>query len=765
MHRILTSCAAVLALAAIVPAAASGGGWVQDGLGAYATAPAAGGLFERADPSPPRAPWRTAAMLRQAAPTNQWYSSLMFERWSYPLYALPVSYRATPAGLELGVPRQTMHSAPDGWREVVWPHRAQITVEPTAFKPKSARLAGRGDWNVDLKLGDGAHALRATLVRGSPFSYYRVDTGGVRLSLAAAASGVHASRDGTTQDFAVEGQQYAVFAPDGARWQWNSPRQLVLQLPPGKGFFSIAALPDASAATLALFQAHAFAFVTDTRVHWAYDQATSQVHTRYSARTQSMQDGQRVALLGLLPNLWWQQHIAGLLDTGFASVRGRIKLLAADDFSTTLTYHGFVPQWPTLPAADGGARTDTLLGGDVAKMHFAFGVQGNGTYWMGKGLGRAAQLLAIASAQHRGGDAQALQRMLEAHMQQFFAGHNHFNYFVVDHTIGTTVGFPSEYGSVSHMNDHHFHYGYWITAAAQIALHDPQWARRSHWGGMVDLLVRDIATPKRGSADDPFLRNFDVYEGHSWASGDAMMDAGNNQESSSEAVNAWAGLILWGAATGDTAMRDLGIYLYTTEVHSIDLYWFDLPHIVFAPGYRRVLAAQVFGDKYAYNTWWTQNPREVQGINLLPITDASTYLGRDPAYIARFFKAMHAMSRRYAKAGMSDGTPADIWQDVFAEYMALDNPQQALAAWNSQGSTEAGDSRTHAYYWIRSLQRMGRPDFGVTADTPLYAVFRLPSGRTTHLAYDAGAQPLTVHFSDGAELHVAPHALASDIQP
>ena len=33
---------------------------------------------------------------------------------------------------------------------------------------------------------------------------------------------------------------------------------------------------------------------------------------------------------------------------------------------------------------------------------------------------------------------------------------------------------------------------------------------------------------------------------------------------------------------------------------------------------------QVFGGKYAYNTWWTQEPRQIFGINLLPITPAST---------------------------------------------------------------------------------------------------------------------------------------------
>ena len=750
---------AVAALSTWLPAfGATPNPSIPDGLGSYYARAHAAGLFSSSPAAPPVARFRTPAMQAQAAPTSQWYSSVMFTRWSYPLYAIPVSYRAVPAGFEVGVPTQAMQSAADGYKQVVWAHRAQITVEP-GFKPDAALLAGRGDWSATLAMPGQGHTLRATVVQGSPFSYYQVDDTRVTLQLASAAQGIAAGADGSDVDFTVGSQAFAVYGPAGASMHWQSPTRLVLDLPAGKGWFSVAALPDTSASTLKLFHDHAYAFVTDTRVHWRYDQAGSRVLTDYDFTTRSMRDGQHVALVGLFPNLWWGQDIAGLQSVGYASVRGRVKLLAANHFATSLTYHGIVPYWPGLPASDGGSRVDTLLGGDTAAMPGAFEVQGNGTYWVGKGLGRAAQLMNIAYAQGRTDDARQLQQMIEQHLEQFFSGKDSSSYFVVDHSLGTTLGYPSEYGSVSHMNDHHFHYGYWINAAAQLAMRDPQWATKDHWGGMVDLLVDDIATSRRGEASYPFLRNFDPYEGHSWASGDATMEDGNNQESSSEAVNAWAGLIFWGAATGDTQLRDLGIYLYTTEVNAIDDYWFDQHHVVFAPDYHRVLAAQVFGDKYAYNTWWTQNPREIQGINLLPITPASTYLGADPHYITGFFDAMHAMTERYAAAGMSDGTPADIWQDVFAEYRALAFPAQALQHWDSQGSAEGGDSRTHAYYWIRSLQHMGRPDFSVTADTPLYAVFATPDHIVTHLAYNPGAQALPVHFSDGVSGLVAAHEL------
>jgi endoglucanase Acf2 len=45
----------------------------------------------------------------------------------------------------------------------------------------------------------------------------------------------------------------------------------------------------------------------------------------------------------------------------------------------------------------------------------------------------------------------------------------------------------------------------------------------------------DIATAVRNSSLFPFLRNFDVYQGHSWASGNSEFADGNNMESSESA--------------------------------------------------------------------------------------------------------------------------------------------------------------------------------------------------------------------------------------
>jgi hypothetical protein len=57
---------------------------------------------------------------------------------------------------------------------------------------------------------------------------------------------------------------------------------------------------------------------------------------------------------------------------------------------------------------------------------------------------------------------------------------------------------------------------------------------------------------------------------------------------------------------------------------------------------------------------------------------------------------------------------------------------------------------------------MGTPDTGVTANTPLYSVFKTPEGRKTYLAFNAGSSEIQVTFSDGKKMTVAAGKLARE---
>lgn len=716
----------------------------------------------------PRALGRTEAMAQRAAPTNQWYSALVFNPKPEVLYAQPLTVRATPAGLEVALPTKDVVPTERRDVEIRYPHRDPMVLSPVAFEPGAARLARASDWAIDIAMGRGDDQMTGTVAHGSPYVQLQISRGDLRLRLPTAGERWAEAGDPRVLALRVKGRTYALFGPTGVKWEPVSPTEWLARLPAGAGYVAAAVLPDESAQTLALFTRHAYAFVTDTRVDWRYDVAASQVVSTFTATTRTMEGENHGPLLGLYPHQWFNNpSLAGKLGPGFDTVRGKIRLLASPTFATTTPYTGFVPYWPGVKS---GPRLDELadlMKADLRKRRDLIPMAENrdnwrtSAYWQGKGLTRTTQLMAVAEQQGDLVMRDQLLTMARERAEFWFSGKSEVSYFHYDKGLGTLVTYPDEFFAVAQMNDHHFHYGYWIRAAAEIALRDPAWAAKDKWGAMVDLLVADIATAERGRADFPFLRNFDPYEGHSWASGVGLGEWGNNQESSSEAVNAWAALILWAEVHGDTRLRDLGVYLYATEVEAINHYWFDLHKLVLAPEYKNVEVSMLFGGKYAHNTWWTDEPRQIHGINLLPIASFSTYLGRDPAFIQRNLAAMKAETAIYDERGQRppNPPPRDIWQDIFAKYLALADPAAALAQWDRYGSVEVGDTRSHTLHWMLSLNAMGTPDFGVTADTPLYQVFKRSDGAKTYLAYNATKVPLNVHFSDGRKLTVAPGTL------
>jgi endoglucanase Acf2 len=204
--------------------------------------------------------------------------------------------------------------------------------------------------------------------------------------------------------------------------------------------------------------------------------------------------------------------------------------------------------------------------------------------------------------------------------------------------------------------------------------------------------------------------------------------------------------------------------MLATETESVKHYWFDLYKQVFAPEYKNVDAAIVFGAKYSHNTWWIDDPRQITGINLMPITTVSTYFSSHPDYIRLNMTSLKDEMKVWADRGKKFDPP-DVWQDIFAKYLALADPAAALASWDRWGAVEFGDSRTYTLHFMLSLAEMGTPDVSITADTTLYQVFRRPDGRRTYLAFNAGKAPIDVRFSDGTRLAVAPGKLARSTSP
>jgi len=681
-------------------------------------------------------------------PTTDWWSSLVFQRYSDNPYsstlaAQPLNLKARSSGLGIGT--GTNVSCPSYFYAYFYQEDFLVRLED--MECDSTALHGYGDWTVTARWDDGTSQLDATMGHGLPFVYFTKNSGVMELYFATGIPSVWYDQNGTL-GFTVNGKDYGVFAPSGSDWSTEFP---VFQCDlNGQDYMSIACLPDNSPATLALFRSHAFAFVTDTRVSWQYDEAAATVTTDFQIDTVAKEGAEMRPLLALYRHQWLHTD-ASLLGYSFDSLQGEMKVIRSSSFSTTMAYPGIMPVLPASVAMNPGYDSelmDAYLDDFLNQSYWQLFYRGD-TYFGGKDLGIVSSAIRVADMVGRTDVRDYLLTGLKQKLEDWLtasAGETQTLFYYND-TWGTMYGFPASFGTGSELNDHHFHWGYHVMAASVVAMYDPEWALEENWGGMVNMLIRDANAWDREDPLFPFLRCFDPYAGHSWASGHASFGDGNNQESSSEAMQFAAAAALWGSVTGNDVIRDLGIYLYTTEMTAIEQYWFDVSDIVFPAAYEHVCAGMVWGTKVTHESWFSPEPEMIHGINFLPITPSSLYLGRHPDYV----------QANYDEAVAENGGEPDDWVDIMWEYLALTDPEAALDRFNDDLSydPEGGESKAHTYYWLQALRSLGQLDPGVTADTPHYAVFDTDDGKN-YVFYNPEYTETTIHFSDGTVVTAAP---------
>ena len=738
------------ALVATVPPEHAAGATV--GAGSYTTTLPAGAALPAGCgdlATNPRA-FVTANAPKGAVPTNDWWSSILFKKWDCafgePMMAHPASYDTSSGGLGISYTTTPVISGTaTGVGEYKFPYSRDLLVGVTGLDAPKVMVDGWTDWTVTPSWTDGTRTLKATIGHGLPLSYYEVTGGDAQLQLDGDPRVWE--KTGSRIGFTVRGHDYVAYAPSGASWSLSG-RTLTSGLA-GRGYFTVGVLPttaassDATRRSLASsYGRYAHAVVTGTRLSYAYDPATAAATARYSFTTRRREGTGAGTVVALYPHQWKALTGATPISQTYVSPRGTMKaLVGVTSFANRRTFHGVLPEVPAVADTKGADRAtlDRLLA-QVASD--PAGQQKPDTYWTGKGLGRAARIAEIADQVGATAVRDRALGTMRATLTNWLTAapgeRDHLFYY--DRNWGSLIGYGASYGSDVELNDHHFHYGYFVAAAATLAKFDPAWAADGKYGGMVDLLIRDADNYDRSDTRFPYLRDFDIYAGHDWASGHGAFAAGNNQESSSEGMNFAGALIQWGQATGDKAVRDAGVHLYTTQAAAIQEYWFDVAGTNFPKQFGHAAVGMVWGDGGAYATWFAADPEKIQGINQLPVTGSHFYLGYAPAY----------NKVNYAELVRNRGGEPTAWQDIAWEYLALGDADAALAKYRAQPgfTSEEGETKAHTFHWLRNLAALGTVDTSVTADHPMAMVFR-KGGKRTYVVANTGRSALTVTFSDG----------------
>ena len=674
--------------------------------------------------------------------TCSWWSSALWDLgpkqpYGFPIYAWPLGFVACEDGISCGLPSNLTTGTEYHWEFA----RGADGKLPLRFQPKGMerpelKVAGWGDWTVTLRMTNAGLSMDAVIGKGLPMAWF-TSTGAPLEVTPAAAPDFNVWRNERNElGISLLGATYLLTAPAGSSWSTNAPFT-----PQPAGPVSLAVLPDTNAATLERFRGGATP--QDSRVSWSYDEKSATLTSRYEL---VMAPGAKAPPMALFPHQWLLTQATA--TDAYNSPRGRMRLVDGGSFTTKAKFPGLLPDLP-MPAKDD--RFDpTKLNALLEQEADARIPASTDTYAAGKALGKLSALVPIARQAGRNDLADAWLARIKASMTDWLDGAEP-NLFRYDAAWGTVYGFPAGFESNGFLQDHHFHWGYFIQAAALLAREDPAWAK--DYGPAVELLIRDCANWNRGDKAFAFLRSYDVYEGHAWANGPAAAFPGNNQESSSESVHFDAGVFQWGLATGNRVIRDLGIFLYLNDVEAIHRYWLNEGKLAFPGSFDWPVVGMVWGNGAAHATWFNGNPQFIHGINFLPITPASLHLGRDRDH---FLSTLAPFD-----------TPPAEWFDIIECARATADPADAARRLeNNEGyAPEGGQSRAATYHWINSLRQLGHcAGTAVTSDNPSAAVFT-NAAATNYVGWNPDGTNRTTTFSDGATMEQPGHTLRTKSMP
>jgi endo-1,3(4)-beta-glucanase len=226
----------------------------------------------------------------------------------------------------------------------------------------------------------------------------------------------------------------------------------------------------------------------------------------------------------------------------------------------------------------------------------------------------------------------------------------------------------------TYYNDHHFHYGYFIYTAAIIGHLDPTWLA-SH-KDYVNTLVRDIANPSPADNYFPVSRNFDWYNGHSWAHGLYETYDGKDEESSSEdSMSAYA-IKMWGHILGDVNMEALGNLQLAITARSLQNYFLYTSGNTNQPSnfVGNKVAGILFENKIDHTTYFGANIEYIQGIHMLPLLPSST-LTRTQRFVSEEWNTYFSKGRVYSVQGG--------WKGILYANLAIIDPVSSFNFFNS----------------------------------------------------------------------------------
>ncbi|WP_299016954.1 glycosyl hydrolase [uncultured Polaribacter sp.] len=698
---------------------------------------------------PSGAPQLSGNALGKPVPTNDWWSKLIKENHADNLFNYPMTLKTTNTGL-------IVTYIPWG----VIGDSAPIEVGLTGLNTNKTTVSDYSDWTVTMNWQDADNNLETTAGIGLPFLYFEKDANDI-VEIKINAGNVTINNEILIVENASSDADFVFYAPTGSTWLQNG--NLYTSNLNGKEYWSMAMLPldnNNVNTTAQAYKKYAYVFPKNTTTSWLYNENNSIVTTTFTVETSVKEGTETNVLLGLLPHQWSNLATTSLKpeEAIYKTLRGDLKTLNGNSFVVENTFKGILPTLPYLANYSNGFSPSELES-KIAQIENDGLATWTDSYNEGQVMNRLIQTARIAD---QTGNFVARDKMIATVKERledwltYQTGEKAF-LFYYNSTWSTMLGYPSGHGQDTNINDHHFHWGYFIHAAAFMEQFEPGWS--NNWAEMIDILVRDAASPNRDDTQYPFLRNFSPYAGHSWANGFATFPQGNDQESTSESMQFASSLIHWGTITENKTIRDLGIYIYTTEQTAVEEYWFDVHKRNFRPEQQFSLVSRVWGNSYDNGTFWTADIAASYGIEMYPIHGGSLYLGHNQNYAKELWNEISVNT-----GILSNEENPNLWHDTYWKYLSLIDSQAAIDLYNSNPNRNLkfGISDAQTYHWLHSINALGIVDATITANYPIATVFTKDSEKI-YVAHNYSNTAITVTFSDGYNLNVPANKMATSL--
>ncbi|PVV04751.1 hypothetical protein BB560_000733 [Smittium megazygosporum] len=325
--------------------------------------------------------------------------------------------------------------------------------------------------------------------------------------------------------------------------------------------------------------------------------------------------------------------------------------------------------------------------------------QDTSVYFRGKALSRMARFALIADELGSYAKRDVIIANLKSNIEYWLSSRisNPLRY---DQTWGgicsqQSISDPGADFGNGRYNDHYFHYGYFIYAAAviiKLAVDGGFWAQA--WKPHLDAILGDYANIESNTTYFTRIRHMDLYDGHSWASGLFVFGLNRNQESTSEAVNAYYAAYLYALATNNAQSAETYNLLLTSEITSAQFYWQTAPgrgiyNDSFASNY---IVGILWETSAQYTTWFGNNAEYIYGIQMLPFTPI-TFALLDKSWLTSAWPTIKARSIN------NNPSMEESWKGFMLMAGSIVDKNGNYPAIKALNNFDNGNSKTNTLWW------------------------------------------------------------------